>query len=115
MLLDLHEMMQNHLMGIEEVIVQRNSRQNQGGLRRVAASSNPAFQGMRRATPCCNRRSPPSQPLLLLVGGMALGMLSWLTSLAVSGQFEPYDSGVAAGVNRHEFGRSQNADGLAGV
>ena len=35
MLLDLHAMMQNHLMGIEEVIVQRNSRQNQGGLRRA--------------------------------------------------------------------------------
>jgi len=31
---------------------------------------------------------------------MALGMLSWLASLAVSGQFEPYDSGVGLLANQ---------------
>lgn len=44
--------------------------------------------------------SPPSQLLLLLTGGLALGMLSWLAALAVSGQFEPYDSGVGLLVNQ---------------
>ena len=44
--------------------------------------------------------SPPSKPLLLLAGGVALGMLSWLAALAVSGRFEPYDSGMGLLANQ---------------
>jgi len=55
--------------------------------------------------------SPPSQPLLLLAGGVALGMLSWLAALAVSGQFEPYDSGV--GLLANQFALSVPAVFLA--
>jgi len=40
-----------------------------------------------------SRASSVSLLLQLLAAGAALGMLSWAAALAVSGQFEPYDSG----------------------
>jgi hypothetical protein len=55
--------------------------------------------------------SPSSQPFLLLASGVALGMLSWLAALAVSGQFEPYDSGV--GLLANQFALSVPAVFLA--
>jgi len=47
-----------------------------------------------------SRTSPPFQLFLLLAGGMAMGMFSWLAALAVSGQFEPFDSGVGLLANQ---------------
>lgn len=47
--------------------------------------------------PCL--RVSPSLPLLI-IGGAAVGALSWLVASLVSGTFEPYDSGVGLLLNQ---------------